>query len=106
MARWSDTEIDSERALLSVPVRVEGGDGHVSGSGLSAAVGHHDTTVGLSQNDDKIDGETEVVELWCWRLTGSSREARISEEALRDSDSWCNAVGQGMVESPMFGVGN
>jgi hypothetical protein len=44
---------------------------------FSAAVEHHDTMTGLSQNDGKIDGEIEVVELWRWRLTGYSGEAQI-----------------------------
>jgi hypothetical protein len=73
--------VDSEGALLSVPARLEGDDGHDSGSGLSIAVEHHGTTAGLSPNDGKIDDETEVVELWRCRLTSCSGEARISEEA-------------------------
>jgi hypothetical protein len=38
-----------EVLLLSIPAKVEGGDGHDSGSGLSTAVEHHGTTAGLRQ---------------------------------------------------------
>jgi hypothetical protein len=38
-----------EVLLLSILAKVEGGDDHDSGSGLSAAVEHHGTTAGLRQ---------------------------------------------------------
>jgi hypothetical protein len=46
-----------EVLLLSTPAKVEGGDGHDSGSGLSAAVEHHGTTAGLRQEQrQEING--------------------------------------------------
>jgi hypothetical protein len=56
--------------LLSIPARVEGGNGHDSGSGLSAVVEHHGTMAGLRQEQrQEINGGKKVA-LACWLTDG------------------------------------
>jgi hypothetical protein len=79
--------INDEAVLLSNLAKVEGGDGHDSGSGLSAAVEHPGTTAGVrqEQNQQIIRGEKGSVGMLAHRQGGVP--VRCSGD-VRGSEAW------------------